>query len=281
MERLSQHIDYLLTRHDCVVLPGFGAFINIYHAPRFDNEKRLLTPPGCEVRFNAAIKEDDGLLAKSIARKERISFREASDELNKLVVALVDALYEEGELTIGRLGIIKKGDEGNLHFHPFKTAEKYAIDLGLVSVPFHFLSSDRPDADTFISIDTADKIDEKNSEASNKMVTEVPEDFYPSHPQKQLNFDKNYYIPLNKIFTKICATFLVCLIIFAVFWVHPGIKNENRENRASVLPIDKMIDTSIPSSQEGKSEENVTISVKKIFDYNSLDTIRKEKDERK
>ena len=28
MERLSIHIEYLLLRHDCVVVPGFGAFIN-------------------------------------------------------------------------------------------------------------------------------------------------------------------------------------------------------------------------------------------------------------
>ena len=275
MEQLSLHIEYLLTRHDCVVVPGFGAFINIFHAPQFNNDTRLLSPPGCEIRFNAAIKEDDGLLAKSIARKNRVSYREASDELNKLIHSLIESLSKEGELTIGRIGIIRKETEGNLCFYPFKTADKYATDLGLISVPFPFFSPKIPSSASSFSSVTID-IDENTSIVSEKRDSELQEEFLFSEDHKKMDYDKNYYIPLNKVFAKVCASLLVCLI-FAIFWLRPGIISENKETRASVFPIDKMTDSSIRSDEVGKLNEKTTHAAKKNFDHNSLDTIGKAK----
>ena len=57
MERLSIHIEYLLLRHDCVVVPGFGAFINARSEARVDSESGQVypmmptprTPPICPI----------------------------------------------------------------------------------------------------------------------------------------------------------------------------------------------------------------------------------------
>lgn len=76
MERLSIHIEYLLLRHDCVVVPGFGAFINARSEARVDSESGQVYPMMREVRFNSALVHDDGLLAGSFARKYRVPFAE-------------------------------------------------------------------------------------------------------------------------------------------------------------------------------------------------------------
>ena len=83
MENLSLHIEYLLLRHDCVVVPGIGAFINIYQTPEFDTATGKITPMMREVRFNGAVRSDDGLLANSYARKYQISYREGAELLRQ------------------------------------------------------------------------------------------------------------------------------------------------------------------------------------------------------
>ena len=70
MYNLSLHIEYLLLHHDCVVVPGLGAFINVRHAAYFDAVTRVWHPMTREVRFNGALTHDDGLLSSSYARKE-------------------------------------------------------------------------------------------------------------------------------------------------------------------------------------------------------------------
>ena len=105
MERLSIHIEYLLLRHDCVVVPGFGAFINARSEARVDSESGQVYPMMREVRFNSALVHDDGLLAGSFARKYRVPFAEGREMLRKSIESLRRTMASDGEVTIGRLGI--------------------------------------------------------------------------------------------------------------------------------------------------------------------------------
>ncbi len=106
MERLSIHIEYLLLRHDCVVVPGFGAFINARSEARVDSESGQVYPMMREVRFNSALVHDDGLLAGSFARKYRVPFAEGREMLRKSIESLRRTMASDGEVTIGRIGII-------------------------------------------------------------------------------------------------------------------------------------------------------------------------------
>ena len=46
MNNLFKHIEYLLLRNDCVIVPGFGAFIATNLPARIDYEKeRFYLPP--------------------------------------------------------------------------------------------------------------------------------------------------------------------------------------------------------------------------------------------
>ena len=60
---LAAHIHYLLFRHDCVSLPGFGAFLVEYKEAFFDAEQLLYYPPRKVLSFNEKLQSNDGILA--------------------------------------------------------------------------------------------------------------------------------------------------------------------------------------------------------------------------
>ena len=77
MFSIIEHIEYLLTRHDCVVIPGWGAFIANYDTASYDDSRKLMERPHRTIGFNANVNHNDGLLAQSLMRREGLTFDEA------------------------------------------------------------------------------------------------------------------------------------------------------------------------------------------------------------
>lgn len=96
MNTLFQHIEYLLLRHDCVIVPGLGAFISTIRPARIDMENHRILPPARSVMFNQAVTVDDGLLANSYARRFNISFEEGRQLIVRDVKSLKDTIISDG-----------------------------------------------------------------------------------------------------------------------------------------------------------------------------------------
>ena len=79
MITICEHIEYLLRNHDCVIVPGWGAFIAQYQPASFTEDGQML-PPSRLIGFNASISHQDGLLASSVMRREKISYDAASNK---------------------------------------------------------------------------------------------------------------------------------------------------------------------------------------------------------
>lgn len=106
---ITEHIEYLLLRHDCVVVPGLGAFlINETHA-YYDSKTCRFCPPVRSLGFNPEIKHNDGLLVTSISRKEKMSMESVRVALDNEVTAMRHQLELTGELAMGNLGVLHKG----------------------------------------------------------------------------------------------------------------------------------------------------------------------------
>ncbi|MDE5791863.1 MAG: hypothetical protein K2H96_11635 [Muribaculaceae bacterium] len=254
MENISRHIEYLLLRHDCVILPGIGAFINIYQAPYFDDASGKILPPSREIRFNPALRSDDGMLANSIARKMAVPYREGSEILSKAVADFGQTLLSEQEVTVGRLGIIRREEEGNLRFYPFKSIEKRCNEIGLIAAPVAKKSTIVSSVKVQSSSRTLDISEAQNDFSSSILNREKPEEERMLYEKiGKMNFKRNYYLPINKLFVKACACLLI-VAAFAVGWLNtPDISNK-KEERASVLPIDKMIDSAVQKVQANEKE---------------------------
>lgn len=254
MEKLSLHIEFLLQNHECVILPGFGAFISIYQAPLFDTEIGVITPPKREIRFNQSLINDDGLLANSFARKLRVSHSEGAQIVSKYVSLLIDALNLDGEVTIGRLGVIKQDPERKYSFHPFNTAASVAAEIGLLPAPF---SSPSPLKTSEEKTSNTEYSRSSEKEGVFKAEELSENDLFLLEKARKLNFKRNYYIPINKYLTKISACLIVATI-FVLAWMNPSADKINYyEERASVLPIDKVLDSAIREViPSGKKREN-------------------------
>ena len=118
MDILPLHIEYLLTRHDCVIVPGLGAFIATETEAFIDFENGVIRPRRREISFNSSVVTDDGLLTHSIARHEEISYEEARRIVATLIERMISDLNGEGETSVGMVGRLLKDSEGLISFQP-------------------------------------------------------------------------------------------------------------------------------------------------------------------
>lgn len=124
-----------MSRHDCVVVPGWGAFIAHYQSARIDKERGVIVPPCRMVSFNSSVLHNDGLLASSVARREGVGYDAAMTMIASDVDILRHQLEAEGEIAVGRLGIFRKsaGDEPMV-FQPAESDALPSVYSGLSEV---------------------------------------------------------------------------------------------------------------------------------------------------
>lgn len=156
MENLLLHISYLIERHDCVVIPGIGAFLGHSQSAKFNAEEGILYPPCREISFNGDITFDDGLLVSSYARRQSINYTSALEAVRCDVALLSDTLQEGGEVTISHLGQLKINNQGNYIFTPV-TKSLYSS--------------------CFSPIKISGNVEEVSSDASNVVVLPSPSRF--------------------------------------------------------------------------------------------------------
>lgn len=140
MISMIEHIEYLMLSNDCVVVPGFGAFIAQYTSSHNCAQNSTFTSPKRSISFNASINHNDGLLANSIAKKASIPYAEALKQIEKSTTICRQALSDGSEVPFGRLGFFISNGEGHIEFIPFH--HEYANDdfFGLQSFSFPTLA---------------------------------------------------------------------------------------------------------------------------------------------
>ena len=148
MISMIEHIEYLMLSNDCVVVPGFGAFIAQYTSSNNCAQNSTFTSPKRSISFNASINHNDGLLANSIAKKALIPYAEALKQIEKSTTICRQALSDGSEVPFGRLGFFISNAEGHIEFIPFH--HEYANDefFGLQSFSFPTLAERNAQAAT-------------------------------------------------------------------------------------------------------------------------------------
>lgn len=134
MFSIIEHIEYLMTRHDCVVVPGWGAFIANYTPARYDSERKVLECPRRAMGFNAEVTHNDGLLVQSIMRREGLGFDEAMRFIAGSVASFRQQLSADNEVSMGRLGYFRRNDGRYIEFVPFIHAYSNDSYFGLTDL---------------------------------------------------------------------------------------------------------------------------------------------------
>lgn len=140
MISMIEHIEYLMLSNDCVVVPGFGAFIAQYTSSHNCTQNSTFTSPKRSISFNASINHNDGLLANSIAKKASIPYAEALKQIEKSTTICRQALSDGSEVPFGRLGFFISNGEGHIEFIPFHHELANDDFFGLQSFSFPTLA---------------------------------------------------------------------------------------------------------------------------------------------
>jgi nucleoid DNA-binding protein len=116
--QLSQYISDLLYRYECVVLPGFGAFLCHPISARINTLTNDFYPPQKQLSFNIQLQSNDGLLANHISEVEKISFEVANRKIEKQLAQLKSRLDKGETIEFKYIGELSTSKEGMLTFVP-------------------------------------------------------------------------------------------------------------------------------------------------------------------
>ena len=130
MTNIALHIEYLLTKQDCVILPGWGAFIS-HHSRAFSFEDSCqFKRPNKHISFNQVLNHNDGMLAHSIIRRDGVTYEVANKQIADFVASLKKQIEVDGTLALGRIGCFKSNEDA-IVFEPYNNANACDYNFGL------------------------------------------------------------------------------------------------------------------------------------------------------
>lgn len=115
---VASYIHDLLYRYECVILPGFGAFITQQHSAHIHPGTNEFFPPKKTVSFNRQLVNNDGLLANYIAGAEKVSYDSAIEKINEFVLELKVVLEENRLVNFEHIGSFTLSEADKLQFEP-------------------------------------------------------------------------------------------------------------------------------------------------------------------
>ncbi|PHQ30796.1 HU domain-containing protein [Leeuwenhoekiella nanhaiensis] len=140
----TTYISDLLYRYECVIIPGFGAFLGHRVAARHDAETHTFFPPYKRLSFNAQLTQNDGLLANYAASAEQISYGEALQNVQEFAAQLNADLQAGNEVVFDKIGTLSKNEAGKINFEPAGESNFLTEAFGLATYRFDALSRTTP-----------------------------------------------------------------------------------------------------------------------------------------
>ena len=132
---IATYISDLLYRYECVILPGFGAFLSQKVSAEFNEKEQNFHPPKKQLSFNSQLKKNDGLLANYIAEVENLGYKQAVYRIEEYVQQLQSQLEKDKSFTIKNIGAFEVTGEGKLQFEPLTASNFLADAFGLSLIP--------------------------------------------------------------------------------------------------------------------------------------------------
>lgn len=129
---LFEHIEFLLPKHKCVIIPNFGGFI--LNANFSDNENSTsLAFPDYTVIFNQELKYDDGILINSLVLDDGISYDAACNKVKYCIKEIKQLLLSNNTVKCGNLGFLHLLEDNSVSFQ-FNENYLYPDNFGLTNV---------------------------------------------------------------------------------------------------------------------------------------------------
>jgi cell division septation protein DedD/nucleoid DNA-binding protein len=128
---LSVPIKELLLKHDCVIVPGFGAFIGNYFPARTDRKEGLFEPPSRKITFNRHLTGNDGLLIGHVSSVMGVGYAAAREIVSEWSEDLRRKVMSDKPVTIDMLGTFTLNYERAIVFEPDLSVNYLLSSYGL------------------------------------------------------------------------------------------------------------------------------------------------------
>ncbi|MHC1731202.1 MAG: SPOR domain-containing protein [Bacteroidales bacterium] len=137
---ISGLIRELLLKHDCVIVPGFGAFIGNYFPARTDRKEGFFEPPSRKITFNRHLTGNDGLLIGHVSSVLGIGYAAAREIVSEWSEDLRRKIMSDKPETIDMLGTFTLNYERAIVFEPDLSVNYLLSSYGLSAYYRHPVS---------------------------------------------------------------------------------------------------------------------------------------------
>lgn len=162
---LSGHISTLLTKEELVILPHMGGFLLHSHGANIYHSEHTIQAPGSHVVFNAALNNNDGVLAHYIAEQEGIHYKKALEALETFAQLCKEHMQKGHSILFERMGILSYNAAQKLHFEPFTKENHSAAHFALPSISLMPIVRQEP---TIVKLDK--ELPQKNTKQQKYML---------------------------------------------------------------------------------------------------------------
>ncbi|MEM7187492.1 MAG: SPOR domain-containing protein, partial [Bacteroidota bacterium] len=131
--QLATYIKDLLYRYECVIIPGFGAFLTQYRSATIDQKSHTFYPPSKAVSFNRQLQTNDGILANYLATVEQCSYELALQKIRNFTGRISLELSEGKTVVLKDIGEFALTSENGVEFLPSEKENFNTASFGLSS----------------------------------------------------------------------------------------------------------------------------------------------------
>lgn len=128
---LEHYISDLLYRYNCVVVPGFGAFLTQKNSAKINVVTNTFSAPNKSIVFNRQLISNDGLLVSYVSNAEKVSYETALVEIENQVKAWQEVLIQETSIQLKNIGSLARNHEDKILFQPANETNYLTSSFGL------------------------------------------------------------------------------------------------------------------------------------------------------
>ena len=225
MLRIIEHIEQMLSVHDCVIIPGFGGFVLQVTPTWYNAEAHRFEPLHKELVFNETLQHNDGLLIESYRQSEATDYRSAYRLVQADVAELNALLERDGQVEMAPIGVFRRGEEGQLIFEASRDTDWLNASMfGLPAFTIEPLAEELPIP--------------MNVEKMEKRRPDV------------------YYIPVNRRLVRWVAAAVVAIVVFLS--ASTSIEEVNRSAYTASFVPTEMLNANMQKDEPSPAEPEPT-----------------------
>lgn len=131
--RIENYIEKLLYSHNCVVVPGFGAFLAHEKPAETCKVTHVFYPPSKSTSFNAQLCKNDGVLVAEIAKDKKLTYEALLHEVEKVSESWKKKLEHGESILLATIGKLWYNEEQKIQFQPEDKTNYLTASFGLSS----------------------------------------------------------------------------------------------------------------------------------------------------